>query len=49
MVGSYLKNPPHNQELVGKVLVSLDPTTTFLEDLGQACLPLSFSRRLPKQ
>lgn len=46
---SYLKNPSHSQEWMGKVLLSPDPTTTSLGDLGQACLPLSFSRRLPKQ
>lgn len=46
---SYLKNPSHSQEWMGKVLLSLDPTTTSLGDLGQACLPLSSSRRLPKQ
>lgn len=46
---SYLKNLPHSQEWMGKVLVSLDPTTTSLRNLGQACLPLSLSRRLPKQ
>lgn len=46
---SHLKNLPYSQKWMGKVLVSLDPTTTSVRDLGQACLPLSLSRRLPKQ